>query len=432
MTSGVTPTTDELKQVTPVEPGYHNEDDKLINEGADKFDKEHLKDDDDDEPVRSTRTDQDVDDDEDEETKDDIDKVADEEETEEEPEREAGRVSYKEIKAKYPTIFKEFPELREVYFREQAYNQMFPTVDDAKEAQENAENYTTLRDSVIIGDLKPLLSALQGTGSIARFAGRVLPALYEASKDDYFQAVTPLFENLVRSAFAEGRTSGNKNLMHAAEHLSQYVFGSIEYAQGSKTHTAGKGESSDPERERLEEDRRQFELEKYNTARNEVIDVTEDELFKSITKGLDPDGVFSKELREMLVENIAKKVGEQLKTDTQHMATMNSLWKRGAKSGFSRELRQKIISTYLARAKSVMPAIREKVRSAAVKTKQKDGEDKVTRAATTAARPEATGTPANGDGKRRGPVSASEVDWNKTSDEEFLAGKITYKKGSGR
>src|SRR6516225_9215499 len=38
------------------------------------------------------------------------------------------------IKEKYPNFFKDFPELKESYFREMRFTELFPTVEDAKEA----------------------------------------------------------------------------------------------------------------------------------------------------------------------------------------------------------------------------------------------------------------------------------------------------------
>jgi len=44
--------------------------------------------------------------------------------------------TYKEVHTKFPTLFKEFPNLRHTIFREQEYTKLYPTVEDAKDAKD--------------------------------------------------------------------------------------------------------------------------------------------------------------------------------------------------------------------------------------------------------------------------------------------------------
>src|SRR3990167_9176528 len=85
--------------------------------------------------------------DQDDDTKEEIEEKEPETEEKEEPEKEeeperldlVAPVRKKEILAKYPTIFKDFPYLEVAYFRDRQFSEIFPTVDDAKEAQEKAD-----------------------------------------------------------------------------------------------------------------------------------------------------------------------------------------------------------------------------------------------------------------------------------------------------
>src|SRR3990172_8704927 len=65
------------------------------------------------------------------------DKVKEEEE--DEKEEEIDETTYQQIKKVDKDIFKKVPELRSVIFREQEYTKVFPSVEDAKQAQEAAE-----------------------------------------------------------------------------------------------------------------------------------------------------------------------------------------------------------------------------------------------------------------------------------------------------
>src|SRR5439155_10821415 len=91
-----------------------------------------------------------------------------------------GRPSFKDIKAKYPNLFKDFPDLREMFFREQGYSELFPTVEDAKEAHENSANYSFLRELVEGGtteNTEEFLGAVKDIDKLQSFAYSFLPAL---------------------------------------------------------------------------------------------------------------------------------------------------------------------------------------------------------------------------------------------------------------
>ena len=48
--------------------------------------------------------------------------------------------SRKEILAKYPKLFKDFPYLEKAYYREQQFTEVFPTIQDARVQCEKAQN----------------------------------------------------------------------------------------------------------------------------------------------------------------------------------------------------------------------------------------------------------------------------------------------------
>jgi len=78
--------------------------------------------------------------------------------TEEEPEDElileddSNRgIDLKKVKEKYPDFAKtnEFRELRNAYHRETEYTNIFPTIDDAREAAENNETFQKLNHALV-------------------------------------------------------------------------------------------------------------------------------------------------------------------------------------------------------------------------------------------------------------------------------------------
>src|ERR1700690_2002258 len=110
------------------------------------------------------------------------------------------RPSIGEIKAKYPEFFKDFPIFRDVVFREIEYTKVFPTIEDAKEANDDSLALSGLRDSVLAGKSEDIFDAINETDKKAseRFAISFLPTLHKKDQALYSAAVTPLFENLCR------------------------------------------------------------------------------------------------------------------------------------------------------------------------------------------------------------------------------------------
>ena len=58
----------------------------------------------------------------------------------------------KDILAKYPALFKDFPYLEKAYYRDQQFTELLPTIADAKAAVEKAEILDRTEQLVMSGD----------------------------------------------------------------------------------------------------------------------------------------------------------------------------------------------------------------------------------------------------------------------------------------
>lgn len=316
------------------------------------------------------------------------------------------------IKTKYPEIFKEFPDLRKAIFHEKEFLKIFGTVDEAKDAAQKAENMDYLISEIESGNLKPLIEGLKETNEqlLKTFASKVLPAIYTESKDLYFQIIDPILINVLKTVQQEGESTGNDNLKFSAQHVAKLLFGKIDVLEGKTTET-----KTDPEREAFEAEKRKFMTERFNEARASVNNDITSGLNKIINEGLDNLNI-SGYLKKVIVKEVQTEVDVMLTQDTGHMSQMSSLWKKAANAGYPSEWLARITSTYLARAKPLVPSVRSKIKAELVKSKVVTPAEKL---------PTSGGTPG---AKPSGPVDSRKVDWNKTSDEQFLAGNITYKK----
>ena len=363
-------------------------------------------------------------DDEDDDDDGEESKIEDKEETEEETEEleeeseveiPFNRPSVKEIKAKYPNFFKDFPDLKEAYFREQQFTSFFPTVEDAKEAVENTEAYNTLSESALRGEASPILDSLQKTDPKAFevYALDFLPSLYKKDPEVYNTVVTPLFENLLRSLYR----SSDENMKNSASNIAQYLFGEDGLASLDGKKTLSKLVDIQNEQKKLKSASDTMDSNKFLESSGRVEIKIGKSLESIIGKDFDPNKTFTPFIRQQLISNVIREIGNQLRSDKGHMTVMAARWKAARSKGYSAEEESKIISTYLARAKSLIPTTRQKIINQALgkkATSSNDGKGKSTKLTNRDA-------PLGGRDSRIQTRTSSKLDYSKMSDLDILA-----------
>jgi hypothetical protein len=354
----------------------------------------------------------------------------DEEEPEEEKEEEEGkeelelgprRPSFKEVKSKYPDFFKDFPDLREAFFRESKYTEIFPTIEDAQEAREELASLSTIREKVLEGDFTAILEASKETDktSYDKLVDNLLPHLYKSDQDAFMRAITPSIENMLRTAYRDGTGSGDEDLQNSALHISKWFFNTEEVATG-KTTTLKKTPEISKEQDALSSERAEFEATKFRDAYNIVLQDRNSTMEEMILNGLDPDKEMSQYIKSKLTKDIIEEVDRVLQKDGAHMALMNAKWKRAKQEGYNRDSLRKIVTTYQARARSLVPSVRAKLKASALG--RTDGKEKLQQVAHVAGRKEVPAGATSRSGTRL--PSPKDIDWRSTSDADILAGNI--------
>lgn len=344
----------------------------------------------------------------------DTEKEEETDETEKEPETDAEklaseRLRFKEVTSKYPNLFKDFPQLRHVFFREQEYSGLFPTVEDAKEAAQKAENYTYLEQDLLQGNPQNLLLSVAQANpqAFSNIVEQFLPTVYSMNKDAFYQVTQPILTNALRAAFNDATNSNNKNLALAAQYVNQYLFGKPEI---DDTKPLRQEQTPDPERQQFEQERQQFIRQRMVEFESSVQQDVQGELTKLAMAGLDPKNELNEFTRKTIIKETLAQVGAVLQKDARHMAQMNSLWKRAMQSGLSAEHKARIMEAFIGRAKELLPQIRSKVRSEAMGISKPSSNSKTIKRST------GTGAPT----KSSGQINPHKVDWNKTSDLDIL------------
>lgn len=346
-------------------------------------------------------------------------KKEDEEEIKEEESLELAsgkeRPAFKAIKEKYPNLFKDFPELREMYFREAKYTEIYPTVDEAKEAKEKSDDYSYLESLVAKGtpeSTKEFLDVMKENdeNTYKGYVASFLPALAKADSDTYFAITLPIIDGILKSAYREGESNGNESLKGAALWLSKFVFGETSYAKGEKSAKMPLVEKkTDPEKEKFEKEKQEFYSKRATEFESNTTSTATKRLSAIIEKDLDPKDEFTYFEKEHMRERILQEIGNRLEKDSTHMSRINGLWKQAARSGFSEESKDRIISAYLSRAKVILPEVRKEIRALA-KGKKAPASNEV--------RKELTGVRTSSNNRTPG-----KVDYKKMSDKDILDGK---------
>jgi hypothetical protein len=335
-----------------------------------------------------------------------------------------GQLRFKDVKAKFPTIFKEFPKLAETIRNDRAFSEIFATPEDARDAAQRATYFNRLENTILGGSIKELLNDVEqgNRDSFKKIVKDFLPSIKEKSMELYAEVTLPAVNDVLKSAIRDAAGTDNVNLRNAALHIAKYLYGKPEIPD-----LDAKREVPNEAEERVKAERNAFWQEKAADFTNECYGEGREETIKEIAKGIDSDKSISPFLKKTLKDSIFQEVDQLLSKDTRHLRQMNALWRKAEATGFPKETRREIINAYLRGAKSLIPSVRQKLRAEA-------GLQVSSAKQPTIETPQSkrTNIPASG----RGPVtagktpSARDVNWNKTSDLDFLNGKYTPKRRS--
>lgn len=345
--------------------------------------------------------------DEPKETEDDKDKPEKDEE-EDHPEDESDSL-IQSIKKESPDLLKKIPALRATIFREQAYSELYPSVDDAKEAKELADTFRDFQQEIENGDPSKILEATKELGSevLVGFASNFLPALQKLDKETYLGILAPEIKKIFRAAVA----SKNEYYVTAAKNLNHYLFGDtdVDRDEGIKPKKA------DPKEDKQTERERSFENRIYQNFAQGVSSEAKGRLMRVIGNPL-KDTDIKPIIQKKLVDEVYDRITKELDADKRHSASMQQLWLQAKKADFSPEWKDRIITAFLSRAKGLTSKHRQEVLTEAGITveaakKEEKGKPPIR---IPAGAPRGTNT--------AGPIDTKKVDYKKVDERALLDG----------
>lgn len=359
------------------------------------------------------------DDDQEDEGKEKKEDKEDVEEDEEEDEADAevkDETVYQSLKKLDKDIFKKVPELKSVIFRERALTEIYPTIDEAKVAKEKAEVFDAYQDDMLQGNPTPLFESLEKVDkkTLEGFVANFLPKLEEHSKELYKEVLLPHFKRYFRLA----AKSNDERIAIAAKNLHYHIFGDVDLDKDAGLAPKVK----DKKDEEYENRERQFEQRIFSAFSKDVVEGGKSKVMRSIKFAFKDSGMSA--LRQnMLADEIYKRTVGEMEGDKRYNSTMTSLWNQARSAGYTNDWKDRIINAFLSRAKPLVSKYRTKVLSE--ESGASDGKGKEAKTQPKRITPSGVG---GKEQRSSGPVDPSKVDWEKTSDKDFLNGRVTFKK----
>jgi len=273
-------------------------------------------------------------------------------------------VRRKEILAKYPDIFKDFPYLEKAYYKEQKYTELFSTIDDAETASNKAKQLDRFENDLSEGKTGPVLNAVKQADpeGFRKIIDNYLPTLMDVDKDAYYHVVGGVIKQTIQAMVNDGKQHERADLIDAAKELNKFIFGSEEFVP----HTSLTKNEDSSEKKKLEQARREFEQKKFDSVRNDLQGKVSNVLRATVTDNIDPRDSMTTYVKKNAVRESMESLQELIDNDASFRKVLDGLWQKAFESDFSDVSVRRIRSTYLSKAKTLLPAVIKKARREAL------------------------------------------------------------------
>lgn len=309
---------------------------------------------------------------EDDEEEVEIDPLDEEEQDLEDPTEEelelVTPVRRKEILKKYPEVFKDFPYLEKAYYREQKYTEIFPTLEDARVAQESKETLTNFEQKIVSGDISSILKVVKEDSpeAFTKIVDNYLDTLKATDEKSFFHVVNSVLKPVIWQMASNGRASDDEELQKAALVLNKFMYGSSKFEPHKKMAETTDSRVSDEEKKIQAERNKLFE-DKFNSAQADVTKRVESAFKKTIEKYIDEKNHMTDYVRKQAARDAYEQLTDTLKKDSRYRAVLDKAWRKAADSNFSEDSLKAVRAVINARATTVLPSVIKRARIEALK-----------------------------------------------------------------
>lgn len=277
-------------------------------------------------------------------------------------------VRRREILAKYPEVFKDFPYLEKAYYREQQFTEVFPTVQDAKDAAESTKILTNFEADIRQGNTEKLFSGLKEANpkGFNKLVDNYMSTLLKIDKDAYTHVIGNNLKNTVRGMISSARSENNEALEIAANLLYKWAFNTSKWEEPTKLSN-DKDDVEDNKRNEIQTERQKFIAEKFESANTELTDRLNNSLKSTIDAYIDPKESMSAYVKKHATNECLDTLNDLISKDTRFSALIDKLWDKAIESNFSRDSLDTITKAFKSKAKTLLPEVIKQARKEALK-----------------------------------------------------------------
>ena len=309
---------------------------------------------------------------EEEEVEEEIEEEEEEVEEKEEEEKLETSPRKKELLKQYPDLFKKFPYLEKVIYRDREIQELFGSFDNAKEMAEKSGEVTEKLDilehfntQLLSGKTEDILKSVKDTDSKAfdKIVDDYLPALARIDKDAYLQVAGNVGKQIILEMVELAKQENDDTLKEAALILNKFLFNTTQLLQP----TARVKKEEDNKDSELDKERRAFIQERFEIAKSDVDTRVNNYLTSIINDSIDPRKQMNGYMKRMAINDALDSLQGILDKDPALTRELNKFWRSAHVEKFSKASLDKIKSFYIAKAKNYLPSVIKKTRLEALK-----------------------------------------------------------------
>jgi hypothetical protein len=272
--------------------------------------------------------------------------------------------SLKAINKEFPELLKKFPALKSVYYREQQYSEIYPTVIAARESVEKVKQYDAFEDSLLSGNIKEILSSVkQADGkAFTKITEHILNTIGDIDKNAQLEIAGRVAKDI---AIAMSR-SDDDNVKLAARWMHKFLFNDDKIT-GYNLTTSNEPDKKDDKVEQLNQREQEFVQYQLDTAVQNVSTRVENLVRKSIENAIDTKNQMTPYVKNKAIDDIISELDKEINGDRRFKQYLDSEWETAGKNRFAESHLNNIRNAIIRKAKPILPNIVRRVKAEALK-----------------------------------------------------------------
>lgn len=277
----------------------------------------------------------------------------------------------RELLAKYPDLFKNFPWFEKMMYRDRQYTELFGSFDDAKDVAEKAQVLDSFEQDLMGGNTETILKQIKDNDPKAfdKIVDNYLIALSRVDKDAYVEVCGNIGKHIIHDLVKEAEAIGGTN-KDQAELLRQTALILNQYLFASSTYTPPKPrveQKSNEAEEEINNQKKAFARERYEASRNELQTRVDNTLRATISDYIDRNNEMTPYVKKNAINDAMNLLHKTVGGDVAFRKSLDRLWEAAFNNNFSQDSLNSIKSAYLGRSKQILKAVIQKARADALK-----------------------------------------------------------------